>query len=183
MLNTILRTLGFDVEPDSTPEDEHALEVIARVLHDMPPDDARYVAAFAYLLSRAAHADHHLNDVERQAMERLIAERADLPPDRARLVVELATEQSMKVRGTQDYPITRAFAQMASPTQKRALIDCLFSVAASDAAVVTAEDNDIRRVASEIAVPHEEFVAIRARYRDRLAVLHKPASPEDVPGE
>jgi uncharacterized tellurite resistance protein B-like protein len=180
MLNAILKTLGFDVEVDEAPGAGDALDRMARALEAMPRAEARYVAAFAYLLSRVAHADHSLTDAERDAMERLIAERADLAPEQARIVIGLATAQSMAVRGTQDFVVTREFARLATPAQKRALIDCLFAVSASDASIITAEDNEIRRIASEIGVEHGEVVAIRQRYRDHLAVLRKPtdSSPD-----
>jgi uncharacterized tellurite resistance protein B-like protein len=177
MWQTILRTIGIDVEGGEFSGDDDALGPMVRELRQLDPADARYIAAFAYLLSRAAHADHHLSDAERAAMERLIVERAQLEPSRAHLVIGLATAQSMAVRGTQDFVVTREFARIATPEQKRALVDCLFAVTAADEAIITAEDNEIRRVASEIGVEHGDFVAIRQRYRDRLAVLRRPGAP------
>jgi uncharacterized tellurite resistance protein B-like protein len=143
----------------------------------MPPVEARYAAAFAYLLSRVAHADHSLSDAERAAMERMIAERAELTPEQAKLVIELAAAQSLAVRGTQDFLVSREFNRVATDAQKRALVDCLFAVSASDASIITAEDNEIRRIASEIGVEHTDFVKIRLRYREHLAVLQKPSDP------
>jgi uncharacterized tellurite resistance protein B-like protein len=177
MWQTILKTIGLDVADDG-PEDD-ALSHIARALGEMDPAEARYVAAFAYLLSRAAHADHHLSDAERDEIERLIAERAQLSPDRARLVTEMVTAQSMKLRGTQDFPVSLEFARIATAAQKRALVDCMFAVSAADKSIITAEDNEIRRVASEIGLEHGDFVTIRGRYRDRLAVLHRPTAVPD----
>ena len=177
MWQTILRTIGIDVEDSELPGQDDALDPMVRELKGLDPADARYIAAFAYLLSRAAHADHHLSDKEREEMERLIIERARLDPSRAHLVIALATAQSMAVRGTQDFVVTREFARVATPEQKRALVDCLFAVTAADEAIITAEDNEIRRVASEIGVEHGDFVTIRQRYRDRLAVLRRPADP------
>ncbi len=50
----------------------------------------------------------------------------------------------------------------------------MFAVCAADASIRTVEDNEIRRVATGIGIEHAEFVAIRDRYRDRLAVLTAP---------
>jgi hypothetical protein len=36
------------------------------------------------------------------------------------------------------------------------------------------EDNEIRKVASELGLEHPEIIAVRSRYRDRLAVLRQP---------
>jgi uncharacterized tellurite resistance protein B-like protein len=173
MLSTILKTLGFDVEaePAGSPD---ALDQIADALAHMEPADARYVAALAYLLSRVAHADHEMTDLERDAIERVLVERAGLSADRASVVARLASGLMLRVRGTQDFLVAREFAAMASQEQKRALVESLFAVSASDAAILTIEDNEIRRVASAIGVEHAQFVEIRGRYRDRLAVLKKP---------
>ena len=174
MWQAILRTIGIEVADGDPAGTDDALAPMVRELQEMDSAEARYVAAFAYLLSRAAHADHELSDAERAAMERLIVERAGLDSSRAHLVIGLATAQAMAVRGTQDFVVSREFARIATPEQKRALVDCLFAVTAADEAIITAEDNEIRRVASEIGVEHGEFVAIRKRYRDRLAVLRRP---------
>ncbi len=53
----------------------------------------------------------------------------------------------------------------------------LFAVSASDDSVVTAEDNEIRRITQELKIPHAEFVAARAAVRDRLAVLRREPRP------
>src|SRR5262245_51117179 len=101
MWQTILRTIGIDVDDSELSGADDALDPMVRALKELDAADARYIAAFAYLLSRAAHADHHLSDAERTEMERLIVERAQLDPSRAHLVIGLATAQSMAVRGTQ----------------------------------------------------------------------------------
>jgi uncharacterized tellurite resistance protein B-like protein len=169
VLAAILRKLGLDVEEQGA----GALDAIADALAHMDPADARYVAALAYLLSRVAQADHDVTDDERVSVERILVERAGLAPDRAALVTALATSQMIHVRGTQDFLVTREFAAMASREQKRALLDGLFAVSASDASIVTVEDNEIRRIASEIGLEHADVVEIRHRYRDRLAVLKR----------
>jgi uncharacterized tellurite resistance protein B-like protein len=172
VLATILRKLGVDVDVDDSGGSE-ALETIADALEQMEPSEARYIAAFAYLLSRVAHADHEVSDAERASMQTVLGQRAGLTPDRAAMVVQLATSRIIHVRGTDDYLVAREFAAMATRDQKRALLDGLFAVSASDDSIVTLEDNEIRRVASEIGLEHQDVVEIRQQYRDRLAFLKR----------
>jgi uncharacterized tellurite resistance protein B-like protein len=174
VLATILRKLGLDVDVDEERTGVEALDALEEQLSHVPPEEARRIAAFAYLLSRVAHADHDVSDAERAAMERLLADRAGLAPDRAAIVIALATHQSVHVRGTQDYLVSREVAGLATVEQKRALIDGLYAVCAADGLISTVEDNDVRRVASEIDLEHHDVVAIRATYRDKLAVLKGP---------
>jgi uncharacterized tellurite resistance protein B-like protein len=173
VLASILRSLGLDVEVDRTGAGSSALDAIADALEHMDPSEARETAAFAYLLSRVAHADHMVNESERESMEHMLVDRVGLEPERARIVAALATSQLIRVRGTEDYLVTREFAASATPERKRALVDAMFAVCASDASILTIEDNEIRRVATGIGVEHGDFVTIRNRYRNRLAVLKR----------
>ena len=171
MLATILRKLGLDVDVDEGKSDVDALDALENALSHVPPDEARRVAAFAYLLSRVAHADHEVSDAEREAMARLLVDRAQLAPGQADIVIGIATSKIVHVRGTQDYLVSREVAARATVEEKRALIDGLYAVCAADGLISTIEDNDVRRVASEIDLEHHDVVDIRARYRGSLAVL------------
>ncbi len=171
MLATILRKLGLEVDVDDEKTGVEALDALEEALSHVPPEEARRVAAFAYLLSRVAHADHEVGDAEREAMVRLLVDRAHLAPDRAALVIGIATSKIVHVRGTQDYLVSREVAGRTTVEEKRALIDGLYAVCAADGLISTIEDNDVRRVASEIDLEHHDVVDIRARYRGSLAVL------------
>ena len=45
------------------------------------------------------------------------------------------------------------------------------------ASIVTIEDNEIRRIANELRVEHGEYIAIRSRHLQHLAVLRQQATP------
>jgi len=171
VLATILRTLGLDVDVDEGKKGVEALDALEVALSNVPPEEARRVAAFAYLLSRVAHADHEISDAEREAMVRLLVDRARLAPDQASIVIGIATSKILHVRGTEDYLVSREVAAQATVEEKRALIDGLYAVCAADGLISTIEDNDVRRVASEIDLEHHDVVEIRARYRGSLGVL------------
>jgi uncharacterized tellurite resistance protein B-like protein len=170
---SILRWLGLG------PRDEHSghadsLGEIERALADIDPLQARFVAGFAYILSRVAGADHHISDAESIVMERLVAERGHLPADQAALVVRIAKTQTERHRGTEDFIVTREFARIATRDQKLALLECLFAVSASDSSIRTIEDNEIRRIASELKLEHSDFIAVRAAHTAHLEVLRDP---------
>lgn len=144
---------------------------IAEVLNHLPEDRARYLAAFAYLLGRVAHADHAVTPAESEAMVDIVEGLGGLSREEAEVVVGLAQDESWRERGTEDFPATQDFRALATDVQKRALLECLFAVSASDAAIVVAEDNEIRRISQELKMPHADFIAARSAYREHLAVL------------
>jgi hypothetical protein len=67
--------------------------IVAR-LEALPPDEARYLAGFTYVMSRAAQADLHISDEETQVMERAVIELGGLDEAQAVLVVQMAKLQA-----------------------------------------------------------------------------------------
>src|SRR5258706_14067715 len=54
--------------PDSAAETATARRIVAR-LEALPPAEARFLACFAYVMSRAANADFDISDDETRLME------------------------------------------------------------------------------------------------------------------
>ena len=152
------------------------LQEIERALERMDAAHARYIACFAYILTRAARADHEITDAEMGEMQRLVAERGGIGPDEADLVVGIARAHGTRVGGTEDFLVTREFTAIANRDQKLALLDCLFAVSSTDQAIATAEDNEIRRIANELKLEHGDYIAIRGKHLHNLNVLRKDPS-------
>jgi|SRR5688500_17029480 uncharacterized tellurite resistance protein B-like protein len=166
---SLWKWLGFegragDQEFDSLTEAEN-------ILTGLDARRRRYVACFAYILTRSARADHQITDGEASVMEGILARHTSIPDAQAKLVVRLAAQQARRSGGTDDFVITREFDRVASHEQKVALIDALFTVSSVDASIVTVEDNEIRRIANELKIEHGEYIGVRARHLDHLQVL------------
>ena len=76
-------------------------------------------------------------------------------------------------RSTENYLVTREFRQIASDAERRQLLDWLFAVSAADDAITGDEDAQIRQIASELGVPHDEFIAARMKWSDKRTVLRR----------
>ncbi len=144
---------------------------IVRRLDTLPPEQARYLAAFAYILSRVAHADLTISDQETRRMERILVARGHLPEPQAALAVAIAKAQAEAAGGTEDFLVTREFRQLATREQRRELLDCLFEVSAADDSVSGVEETVIRQVASELGLTREDLAAARAAWRQHREVL------------
>jgi uncharacterized tellurite resistance protein B-like protein len=151
-------------------------EIVDRLEH-LEPERARYVAAFAYVLSRVARADLEITPQETRAMERIVASQGGLPEAEAVIVVQMAKTQNLLFGGTENYLVTRELGRIATLEQKLGLLDCLFAVSCADESITSVEDGVIRQVAAELRLPHRDYIAVRARYRDRLAVMQDPEPP------
>ena len=165
---SLLKWLGIAGTADDRGDNQ--LHGIEAALAALGPERARYLALFAYILTRAAKADHHVSDGEAELMAGIVSERAGVSAEQAALIVQIARDAGHS-RGTDDYLITREFERIASREEKLALLDCLFSIAAADSPILTSEDNEVRRVASELKLEHADYIAVRKRHLEHLNVL------------
>ena len=175
---SILRFLKLEQQKSAASAGEtETVRKITAALDEMDPDRAKFIAAFAFILSRVARADLTITPEETRVMERIVAERAQMPEDQAIIVVQIAKSQNVLFGSTENYLVTREFNKMATREQKLALLECLFAVSAADESVSTLEDNEVRQIADELRIEHREFIAARSNFREYLAVLKKAPKP------
>jgi uncharacterized tellurite resistance protein B-like protein len=174
---SILKLLGFrETAPaEASPSETETVRKIVRELDQLEPERAKYLAAFAYLLSRVARADLSVSEHETREMERIVAEYGELDGGQAVLVVQIAKSQGLLFGGTENYLVSKEFSDLASREDKLHLLRCLFEVSASDDSVSTAESNVIRQIADELRLDHRDYVGVRSEFREHLAVLRRNA--------
>jgi uncharacterized tellurite resistance protein B-like protein len=171
-MRSIRRLLGLEAEgPQDDTRDTQTVRRISAELDRMPPDEARFIAAFSYVLARVAHADFDVSEEEVGTMERLVAELGGLEPAQSALVVQIAKHQAVHLGGTENYVVTRQFRELSSKEQRVSLLRCLFAVAAADREISHDEEQQISQIATELGLTSPEVAAVRASYRDQLTVL------------
>ena len=153
-------------------ETETVRKIVAE-MDGMEPEQARFIAAFAYLLTRVAHADHHISEEEAAVIERIVRERGGFREAQAVLVAQIAKSQNLLFSGTEDFLVAREFTRMATLDQKLHLIDCLYAVCGADRNISVVEDNEINKIANELKLDHSDFISVRLRHREHLGVLKK----------
>jgi uncharacterized tellurite resistance protein B-like protein len=162
--------LGVDIP--ETPELAPLRETLQALDH-LEPNRARYLAAFAYLLGRVAHADLQVSPEETGAMEALVQEQGQLSQDQAMVVVQLAKTSNLLFGGTANFLVAREFSDLATHDQKLALMRCLFALSAIDESISTAEEGEIHRIAKELRIEHADLVALRLAHQRYLPGLRE----------
>ena len=171
---SLLHTLFGIGERDAPPVEAASTRSVARIietLDHLPVETARYVAAFAYVMGRVAHADEDISDVEADKMRQFVRRLAHLPDDQASLVVDIAQNQTRLFGSTEDFLVTREFAKLSDRKQRLELLDCLFAVSAADDSISNVEETSIRQIASELGFDDREYVAARSAWNDKRDVL------------
>ncbi len=165
------KILGIQGSSGDTPKSPRAVQAIAGRLEELPAQEARYLAAVAYVLARAAYADLEVSEEEKRAMVGIVRDQMDLGGTNAELVVELAAAQASTLGGTQDFVVTKLLGELATPQQRTQILDCVLSVAAADDLIVAQEEHEIRRIAKQMGISDKDFLKALSRYRDKRSVL------------
>jgi uncharacterized tellurite resistance protein B-like protein len=163
------RLFGKGTGGASTGGETETVRRIAARLERLPPDRARHLAAFAYVLARVAQADLRITESESEQMHALVRDHARLSDEEAALAIEIAKSQARLLGGTENYVVTREFREISTREQRVQLLESLYAVAAADGTISGQESTEIGKIAEELGFLREESNALRARWRDSLA--------------
>jgi len=158
-------------EPKLSAGDTETVRRIAGQLDALPIDRARYLAAFAYILMRAAAADMDISDVEGRAIEKLVEEYGGLPEAQAVLVTQIARNQSLLYGSTEDYLVTRQFHDLASDEERLALLRCCYLVGAADDTITAEESDTLQEIAKELDIDRDAVNVIRNEFAPKLSAI------------
>lgn len=153
-----------------TGETETVRRIVAR-LETLPAERARYLAAFAYVLARAAESDLDISAAETAVMEGALVDLGGLDTAQAVLVVEMAKFQARAKFGTEDFLVTREFAGFATDEQKQAVVRACFVVSAADDEISSDEAQTINEIAYELGIERPALNAIREEFVDKFTAI------------
>ena len=174
---TLRRFLPPAITPNSgqpAPVDDHDTETVRRIagqLDALPIERARFLAAFAYILMRAAAADLEISDVEARVIEDLVAEHGGLPAAQAVLVAQMAKSQSLLYGGTEDYLVTRQFRELSTDEDRLALLRCCYLVGAADDTITIEESDTLQEIAKELDIERHAVSALRDEFAPKLSAM------------
>ena len=134
---------------------------IANELADLDETTARFLASFAFVLSRVAAADLEIDSEEEATIERILRGLDVVDENHVPLVAEIAREQARDQGGTENYLATRDFREHSNRSQRIRLLQALLQVARADGHVSEIESEEIVRIADELDFSPEELKALR----------------------
>lgn len=169
--------------------DQGETQTIRRIvgqLEALPIEQRRFVAGFAYVLGRAAHADLVFGAEEIAAIEQAVMEVGALPEAQAVLVVEIARNQAELYGATEDFLVTREFARTATRADREKLLRTAFAIGAADQTITSVESAELNQIGKELGFADAEVDAIRNEFRDSLSVvqaMRRMTVPDQAAGD
>jgi len=157
--------------PQPATNDIESIRRISGQIEALPIEQRRYIAGFAYVLARAAHADLEISDAELKYMEKAVVDVGRLTLAQAVLVVEMARNMTELYGATDDYVVTREFANNSTREQREDLLRTAFSVGAADDTITAAESAELNEIGKELGFRSDEVDSIRNEFKDQLAAI------------
>jgi len=145
-------------------------QIVAQ-LDSMPADRARFLAGFAYVLSRVGEADFTISDSETREMERIVAEHGHIPEAQAVIVVQIAKSQARLFGPTEDYLVTREFRSSSTDAERLDLLRCCYLIGAADGGITAEETGTLAGIAEELDIDPASLSALRAEFADQLTAI------------
>ena len=139
-------------------------------------DEIKLVAGWAGLLGRVANADMELSPEEIARIREILEKTHGLDGGSVSKIADLLDGNRVELLSVEDHFYSRMINDGAGRAEKLALIESLFQVAAADDIVRQNEDATIRMISRSLFVSHDEFIEIRSKFRDKLAVLKNSKS-------
>jgi uncharacterized tellurite resistance protein B-like protein len=155
---------------DAAGETAAIRQIVAR-LEALAPERARFLAGFAYVMSRAAQADLEISEAETRLMESALVEQGGLDEAQAVLVVEMAKLESRRYGATADYLVTREFARLATLEEKLAVLRCCFLVSAADQSISAEEASVVNEIARELHVDPNQLNQVRQEFVEQISAI------------
>jgi uncharacterized tellurite resistance protein B-like protein len=152
----------------SAAETATARQIVAR-LDAMPPNEARYLACFAYVMSRAAQADLKISEEETALMNRFAVEYGGLDEAQAVLVIGMTKIQATIEGATEDYVVTREFRGISTIEQRIQLLRCCFAIGATDGTINAEEAAVVNEIARELDIERPDLNRVREEFHEQLS--------------
>jgi uncharacterized tellurite resistance protein B-like protein len=171
---SLLRFVHPDARTGAPDAETATVRKIVAELEAMSPEQAAFLAGFAYILARVAYADLEISEAETTEIERIVRDFGGLSEPQAVLVTNIAKTQARLEGGTENFLVTRRFAEISTQEQRVQLLHCLYAVASAAGDTVSAEESaEIRQIADTLGFTLSELNVVRRQYADRLAALRQ----------
>lgn len=149
----------------------HLHSRLQELLPDHSERDMIVVACLAGLLARVAYIDFEIHKDEENQMIQALTKWTDLSEKLAKTVVQVAIESIKELAGLENHLYAHPLNEILDNSQKYAILETLFTIAASDGEVSSKESEEIRIICKGLRLEHKHFISARATVVEYLASL------------
>jgi len=123
------------------------------------------------LLARVAYVDFHLDDNEKEHMNKALTQMTEFSAQEISGIVEIAITHIKELAGLENHKYIYSLKEVMDRSERYKVVEALFALAASDGVVENVESEEIRMIVKGFDLSDKHFLASRAKVSDKLKAL------------
>jgi uncharacterized tellurite resistance protein B-like protein len=147
------------------------VSAVAEHLTGAEPDEVETVAAIVGLFGVVAYADRELAEAEEAAVRAELGRIHGLTSAGVSAICAVLRGRIVSVSHETLQSYTRVLKERTDRATRIDVLDALVEVAAADGVLTLDETNLLRRITTALGLSGDDYVALQARHRGKLAVL------------
>ena len=169
------KLLGFGGAERARSDMGALFEGMQAILEGYSEEEVKLMAGTAGLLGNVAYADHEISEAEITHIRKVLDEQLSLGAEQVTAVLEMLVKYRVQLFTVENHHYARMVNAVTDKGRRRKLLRLLFALAAADHSISAEEDTVMRLVANALKLTHNDFVTIRAEFREHRDIFKDPA--------
>jgi uncharacterized tellurite resistance protein B-like protein len=124
-------------------------------------DEVYHICLLGTLLASVAQVDEIFEDVEENALKKVLQENFSFPQEELEILFDVVVEQARY--GFDFHEVITETNQILTYNERVEMIDCFFAIAADDGKISSEESEQIRKITKAMHIPHQDFKDSKVR--------------------
>jgi len=162
----------FNFGKSTTPSQLSALaQKLDSSLPELDDQAKAKITAISGLLACVAHSDFHVCHTEEKDIKNALIRWCHLEEKQAQIIAKISLEEVQALASLEVHHYTATLEKCLDESERVAVLEALFQLAASDGSVSHEESEFIRHIGHGLKLSHHEFIAARATVLEHLKIL------------
>jgi len=129
-------------------------------------DKLYFICLFGALMAAVANIDGHFNELEKNALKKVLSGHFDFKGKELKILFEVISE--LVNQGFDFHEVTTELNNLTTYNEKVNMTDCMLAIGGADGELSHDEAEEIRRITKAMRIPHKVFIESKMKILSRL---------------
>jgi len=125
-----------------------------------------FICLFGALMAAVANIDGHFNELEKNALKKVLSGHFDFKGKELKILFEVISE--LVNQGFDFHEVTTELNNLTTYNEKVNMTDCMLAIGGADGELSHDEAEEIRRITKAMRIPHKVFIESKMKILSRL---------------
>ena len=133
---------------------------------NLSDDKLYFICLFGALMAAVANIDGHFNELEKNALKKVLSGHFDFKGKELKILFEVISE--LVNQGFDFHEVTTELNNLTTYNEKVNMTDCMLAIGGADGELSHDEAEEIRRITKAMRIPHKVFIESKMKILSRL---------------